>query len=75
MTMIAYAFLQHQRLKQAKREKKSIPGRRNRPCQLSDAPSSTPSRQSKSMNDVPTAECASEYNRNNSAKVVLVPIM
>ena len=23
------------------------------------------------MNDVPTAECASEYNRNNSAKVVL----
>jgi hypothetical protein len=23
------------------------------------------------MNDVPTVECASEYNRNNSAKVVL----
>jgi SRSO17 transposase len=54
-------------------KKESLPGRRNRPCQLSDAPSSTPSRQSKSMNDVPTAECASEYNRNNSAKVVLVP--
>ena len=71
MTMIAYAFLQHQRLKQAKREKKCGPGRRNRPCQLSDAPSSTRSRQSKSMNDVPTVECASEYNRNNSAKVVL----
>ena len=24
------------------------------------------------MNDVPTAEYASEYNRNNSAKVVLI---
>ena len=25
------------------------------------------------MNDVPTAECGSEYNPNNSAKVVLAP--
>ena len=27
------------------------------------------------MNDVPTAECGSEYNRNNSAKVVLVRVV
>jgi len=39
MTMIAYALLQHKRLKQAKGKKESIVGRRNRPCRLSDAPS------------------------------------
>ncbi|VFU10544.1 transposase (fragment) [Methylocella tundrae] len=72
MTMIAYAFLQHQRLKQATREKKeSFTGRRNRPSRRFDAPSSRRYRQSKSTTDVPIAECASGVLRINSAKVVL----
>jgi hypothetical protein len=43
MTMIAYAFLQHQRLQTAKREKRYeefVVGRLNRPCQPSVEPSS-----------------------------------
>jgi Transposase DDE domain len=59
-TMIAYAFLQHQRLKQARRKKESIPGYRNQLCRPSDAPSSRRYRENKSANDVPTAEWASE---------------
>jgi SRSO17 transposase len=71
MTMIAYAFLQHQRLKQVKK-KESIMVHHSRPCQLSDALSSRRYRESKSTNDVRTAEYASKFNGNSSAKVVLV---
>jgi hypothetical protein len=63
--MIAYAFLQHQRLKQARRKKESIPGYRNQLCRPSDAPSSRRYRENKSANDLPTTECASERMRNH----------
>src|SRR2546421_10647814 len=44
MTMIAYAFLQHRRLKTARREKKESTGRhRNQPCQRCVRPSSNSS--------------------------------
>ena len=72
MTMIAYAYLQHQRLEQAEAGKKeSIVDHRNQPCRQFDAPSSRRYREWKSTNDVPTAECTSEFNGNSSAKVVL----
>ena len=72
--LMTNAFVQHQRLEQAKREKnESIVDHRNQPCRQFDAPSSRRYREWKYINDVPTAECPSEFNGNSSAKVVLEP--
>jgi hypothetical protein len=73
MTMIAYAFLQQQRLKQAKRKKKNrswatatnSPGGPARRHQDALAKANLPT-----MSALPNAPQG--FDRNNSAKVVLV---
>ena len=74
MTMIAYAFLQHRRLKTARREKKESTGRhRNQPCQRCVRPSSNSSFDHHRTN-ARTAEngFAASSGVSKSAKIVLV---
>ena len=52
-------------------KKESKSARRNRPCRLSDAPSSRGYPACQLFNNVRTATCASGIPRNNSANVVL----
>lgn len=70
MTMIAYAFLQSRRLKQAKGKKESLARRPNRAYPPSAKPSSSRSR-SRPQSVVPTA---AEHLRSKSAKVLLEPL-
>ena len=74
MTMIAYAFLQHRRLKTARREKKESTGRhRNQPCRRCVRPSSNSSFDHHRTN-ARTAEngFAASSGVSKSAKIVLV---
>jgi SRSO17 transposase len=74
MTMIAYAFLQHRRLKTARREKKESTGRhRNQPCQRCVRPSSNSSFDHHRTN-ARTVEngFAASSGVSKSAKIVLV---
>jgi SRSO17 transposase len=72
MTMIAYAFLQHRRLKAARRKKKETTGRRNQPCRPCGTPSSNSSLDRHRV-DARIAEngFAASGGMSKSAKVVL----
>ena len=72
MAMIAYAFLQHRRLKKVRRGKKSTARPLNRRCRRSATPSSTSS-YDQVLSDVRTADPGSprKSNVSKSAKVVL----
>ena len=75
MAMIAYAFLQHRRLKKARRKKELTARPLNRRCRRFATPSSTSSCD-QVLSDVRTADPASarKSSVSKSAKVVLVAL-